>query len=140
MLALAVIVILLVIGAAFFAGTALAPEPNDDPEPGDILTAAAMPQATISFPGGGRIVLDNIWFGDNGPNAVVRVEGEGEDLDESASAWTFVAADGTSLVPRDSDHGNGNTLLWLDRPLPGSTPVRAIRYQSGDIVAEFRIE
>ncbi|MEZ4479665.1 MAG: hypothetical protein R3B97_00730 [Dehalococcoidia bacterium] len=136
-LALGIVVIILAVGAMFFAGTVLAPGPSSDAPSDAVLTAPALPQSAIDFPGGGRLVLDNIWIGDNGPNAVVRVEG---GLDDSAANWTFVTTDGVTLVPRDSDHGNGNTLLWLDRPLPASTSVGAIRYKSGENVAEFQIE
>lgn len=143
-LALAVAVIIGVALAAFFAGRALGPAGEDESavatsgttvaSPG---SAIAVPGAAVTVPGRGRVVLDNLWFGDDRPNAVVRVEGS---LDPAPSNWTFVTTAGTALVPRTSDHGNGNTLLWLDRPLPESTAVRVIRYQSGDDIAEFVIE
>lgn len=136
-LVLGVVVVLLGIGAAFFVGRVLAPGPEDGQAPGAALTASAIPQAAIEIPGQGRLILDNIWQGDTGPYAVVRVEGAG--LSADPASWVFVANDGTTLVPRNSDHGNGNTLLWLDRPLPAGASVTAVRYQSGDHIAEFRL-
>lgn len=136
-LVLGIVVILLGIGAAFFVGRVLAPGPEDETGPGAVLSADAVPQAAIDIPGQGRLVLDNIWQGDNGPYAVVRVEGTG--LDTDPANWVFVATGGTTLVPRNSDHGNGNTLLWLDRPLPAGAEVVAVRYKSGDTIAEFRL-